>query len=173
MVCKLSIVIPGSEHAGAIIDTPAVPNVGDHLTLESVAYDKHYGCRTRLRAVFDWPKLDAAEDISKMGVDYSLVRELNAAVSGCENDDSVRCLIITGSGDKIFCAGDDLGSAFAGESVDAFIRFGKGRHPAGLNFGDCISYALAQSMGLPLLYKGDDFAKTDIVSAVQGQGPDC
>src|SRR3989442_15950169 len=57
-------------------------------------------------------------------ISETLVRELNAAVSGFENDDSVRCLIITGRGGKIFCAGADLGSAFAGGSVDAFIRFG-------------------------------------------------
>jgi len=48
----------------------------------------------------------------------------------------------------------------------AFIRFGKGRHPAGLNFGDCVSYALARSRGLPLLYKGEDFPKTDVISAL-------
>lgn len=53
------------------------------------------------------------------------------------------------------------------ESRAALIRFGKGRHPAGLNFGDCVSYALAHSRGLPLLYKGDDFAKTDVISAVR------
>ena len=53
----------------------------------------------------------------------------------------------------------------ARESRAAFIRFGKGRHPAGLNFGDCVSYALARSRGLPLLYKGADFAKTDVISA--------
>jgi ribonuclease VapC len=50
---------------------------------------------------------------------------------------------------------------------DAFVRFGKGRHPARLNFGDCVSYALAQARGLPLLYKGEDFAKTDVLSAVR------
>jgi ribonuclease VapC len=44
----------------------------------------------------------------------------------------------------------------------AFRRFGKGRHPAGLNFGDCFSYALAKSTGEPLLCKGADFPKTDI-----------
>ncbi|MFN8093620.1 MAG: type II toxin-antitoxin system VapC family toxin [Vicinamibacteria bacterium] len=44
----------------------------------------------------------------------------------------------------------------------AFSRFGEGRHPAGLNFGDCFSYALAQSLGEPLLYKGDDFSRTDV-----------
>ena len=53
----------------------------------------------------------------------------------------------------------------ASDSRAAFIRFGKGRHPAALNFGDCVSYALAQARGLPLLYKGGDFAKTDVISA--------
>jgi ribonuclease VapC len=50
---------------------------------------------------------------------------------------------------------------------DAFVRFGKGRHPARLNLGDCVSYALARARGLPLLYKGEDFAKTDVLSAVR------
>ena len=49
----------------------------------------------------------------------------------------------------------------------AFLRFGKGRHPAQLNFGDCAAYALAQANGLPLLFKGGDFSKTDIVAAVE------
>ncbi|MEA3276179.1 MAG: type II toxin-antitoxin system VapC family toxin [Pseudomonadota bacterium] len=44
----------------------------------------------------------------------------------------------------------------------AFRHFGKGRHPAGLNFGDCFSYALARTLGEPLLSKGDDFSKTDL-----------
>jgi ribonuclease VapC len=44
----------------------------------------------------------------------------------------------------------------------AWRRFGKGRHPAGLNFGDCFAYALAKSRGLPLLFQGDDFSLTDI-----------
>jgi ribonuclease VapC len=47
---------------------------------------------------------------------------------------------------------------------DAFRRFGKGRHPASLNFGDCFSYALAKALGEPLLFKGGDFARTDIVA---------
>jgi ribonuclease VapC len=49
---------------------------------------------------------------------------------------------------------------------EAFIHFGKGRHPARLNFGDCASYALAKKYGIPLLFKGTDFAKTDIVPAL-------
>ena len=48
---------------------------------------------------------------------------------------------------------------------EAFRRFGKGRHPADLDFGDCIAYALSQHAGEPLLYKGDDFSKTDVVRA--------
>jgi ribonuclease VapC len=51
-------------------------------------------------------------------------------------------------------------------AIDAFRRFGKGRHPAGLNFGDCFSYALAKATGEALLFKGDDFARTDIKRAV-------
>jgi ribonuclease VapC len=48
----------------------------------------------------------------------------------------------------------------------AFHDFGKGRHPAGLNFGDCFAYALAKHSGEPLLFKGNDFSQTDIVSAL-------
>lgn len=44
----------------------------------------------------------------------------------------------------------------------AYRQFGKGRHPAGLNYGDCFAYALAQSAGEPLLCKGDDFSRTDV-----------
>lgn len=48
----------------------------------------------------------------------------------------------------------------------AFLEFGKGKHPAALNFGDCFSYALARSFDLPLLFKGNGFALTDIESAI-------
>ncbi|WP_024508388.1 type II toxin-antitoxin system VapC family toxin [Bradyrhizobium sp. ARR65] len=47
----------------------------------------------------------------------------------------------------------------------AWRRYGKGRHPAGLNFGDCFSYALAALSGEPLLFKGNDFSQTDIKAA--------
>ncbi|MFZ1413763.1 MAG: type II toxin-antitoxin system VapC family toxin [Defluviicoccus sp.] len=62
-------------------------------------------------------------------------------------------------------AGIDVHSvtpAQAALACDAYRRFGKGRHPAGLNFGDIFAYALAKAMGEPLLFKGDDFARTDI-----------
>jgi len=52
-------------------------------------------------------------------------------------------------------------------AADAFERFGKGRgHPARLNYGDCMSYAVAKSLSVPLLYKGGDFALTDIEAAL-------
>ena len=44
----------------------------------------------------------------------------------------------------------------------AWRRYGRGRHPAGLNYGDCFSYALARSRGLPLLFQGENFSRTDI-----------
>ena len=50
-------------------------------------------------------------------------------------------------------------------AVDAYRRFGRGRHAAGLNFGDCLTYAVAQLAGQPLLFVGDDFSKTDLLPA--------
>ena len=47
----------------------------------------------------------------------------------------------------------------------AFRRYGKGRHPAGLNFGDCFAYALVKTSGEALLFKGDDFGLTDVIAA--------
>ena len=77
-------------------------------------------------------------------------------------------------------AGDDLDLLLETASVElvevtadqartarrAWRRYGKSRQPAGLNFGDCFAYALSQSSGEPLLYKGEDFAATDIASAL-------
>ena len=80
---------------------------------------------------------------------------------------------------------EDRGGAAAGHALDAFLkdaaiepmpvtvehleaarhawrRFGKGRHPAALNYGDCFAYALAEVTGEPLLFKGRDFARTDV-----------
>lgn len=50
-------------------------------------------------------------------------------------------------------------------AVDAFAKFGRGRHPAALNFGDCLAYATATSLGDPLLFVGEDFARTDVMPA--------
>ena len=58
-----------------------------------------------------------------------------------------------------------IGPAETAAALDAFARYGKGRHPAALNMGDCFSYACARTRGMPLLYKGEDFAKTDLAPA--------
>ncbi len=59
--------------------------------------------------------------------------------------------------------------AFNEEHLDAatsaFLRFGRGRHPAALNFGDCMAYAVASVAGMPLLFTGEDFSRTDIARA--------
>lgn len=58
-----------------------------------------------------------------------------------------------------------VGAAEREAALEAMDHFGKGRHPARLNMGDCFAYACARSRDLPLLFKGDDFTKTDIPAA--------
>ena len=86
-------------------------------------------------------------------------------------------MVLTGRSRRLARARvDDLLQAFGIETVpidrkvavaavDAFDRYGKGRHPARLNLSDCFAYGLAKSRDLPLLFKGDDFSSTDIVPA--------
>jgi ribonuclease VapC len=57
---------------------------------------------------------------------------------------------------------DPVDQAMAVEVADAYAKWGKGTHPAGLNFGDCFAYACARRSGAPLLFVGSDFSKTDI-----------
>ncbi len=69
-----------------------------------------------------------------------------------------------------FLEAGDIGFVPIGEreceiALDAYARFGKGRHPAALNMGDCYAYACARANGARLLFKGDDFSRTDIESA--------
>jgi ribonuclease VapC len=61
---------------------------------------------------------------------------------------------------------EPVDAAQARLAVDAWRRFGKGRHPAGLNLGDCFAYALARHRGEPLLFKGNDFTQTDVASVL-------
>jgi ribonuclease VapC len=61
---------------------------------------------------------------------------------------------------------EPVDAAQAREARRAFGRFGRGRHRASLNFGDCFAYALASTVGEPLLFKGDDFPHTDVRPAV-------
>nr|WP_295111810.1 type II toxin-antitoxin system VapC family toxin [uncultured Caulobacter sp.] len=59
----------------------------------------------------------------------------------------------------------DVTAAHALLAAGALERYGRARHPAGLNYGDSFAYALAKATGEPLLFKGDDFARTDVVAA--------
>ncbi len=76
--------------------------------------------------------------------------------------DGTRDLDLFISKARITFASVDADQAYVAR--DAFRRYGKGRHPAGLNFGDCFAYALAKTLGEPLLFKGNDFALTDIAA---------
>lgn len=71
--------------------------------------------------------------------------------------------LIKGSGVQII----PFTAEHAALARDAWRRYGKGRHPAGLNLGDCFAYALAKETGQPLLFKGQDFAQTDIEPALK------
>lgn len=68
--------------------------------------------------------------------------------------------------DRLAVVTEPLDAEQASAALAAWRRFGKGRHPAGLNLGDCFSYALARTVGGSLLFKGNDFAQTDIASAL-------
>jgi ribonuclease VapC len=73
---------------------------------------------------------------------------------------------------RLFAAGLDFRLVPIGDreyafAMDAFARFGKGRHPAKLNMGDCYAYACARANHATLLFKGNDFSKTDIAPAIR------
>lgn len=80
---------------------------------------------------------------------------------GPEGGHSLDLLVYKSGMDVVSFAADHLAVA-----RDAYRRFGKGRHAAGLNFGDCMAYALAKVTGEPLLYVGEDFSKTDIAGVI-------
>ncbi len=65
-----------------------------------------------------------------------------------------------------------LDEELADQAALAFERFGRGRHPSGLNYGDCFSYALAKQLAVPLLYIGNDFSQTDLLSALASTSED-
>ena len=87
-------------------------------------------------------------------VEISIVLEARHGAEGLRDLDH----FIGRAGIELVPVDADHGKA----AVSAFSRFGKGRHRAGLNYGDCFSYALATSTGEPLLCKGDDFVHTDV-----------
>lgn len=91
-------------------------------------------------------------------VEVSIVTESRAGAAGLREFDD----FLDTAGVEIIAV--DLAQAM--EARRAFRLYGKGNHPAGLNFGDCFSYALAKLRGESLLFKGEDFSKTDVMAAV-------
>ncbi|MGH9257907.1 MAG: type II toxin-antitoxin system VapC family toxin [Vicinamibacterales bacterium] len=97
---------------------------------------------------------DSRHMSAAMFVEISIVIEVKRGAEGQRDLD----LFLTAAGIDLVA----VDSEQAQVARHAFTRFGKGRHRAGLNYGDCFSYALAITLGEPLLYKGDDFGYTDV-----------
>lgn len=91
-------------------------------------------------------------------VETSMVMELRFGDRGGREIDTLL--------DDVGIATIPLDLAQARLAREAFRRFGKGRHRAALNFGDCFTYALARTLDAPLLFKGDDFVLTDLKRAI-------
>lgn len=107
--------------------------------------------------------LEKLTEASQVGVGVPTVTEAAIVLSARLRQDArslLSRLLLEGS-----IATIPFGDAHFGLAVEAWLRFGKGRHPAALNFGDCMSYATAKLAGEPLLCTGDDFPKTDLALA--------
>jgi len=89
--------------------------------------------------------------------------EASIVVEARQGPDATRDLdlLVTGVIDEVAA----FDATHARAALEAWRRFGKGRHPAGLNYGDSLAYAIANVHGAPLLFKGEDFTKTDIPAA--------
>jgi ribonuclease VapC len=119
-----------------------------------------------------------------------LLAEPDAARYAQQIETAERCSMSSASFLDAAMVIDGRGDAIASRRLDAFVResevkilpftadqaqtarqafrdFGRGRHKASLNFGDCITYALAKELGEPLLFKGNNFSKTDILNALK------
>ncbi|WP_105385766.1 type II toxin-antitoxin system VapC family toxin [Neorhizobium alkalisoli] len=106
-------------------------------------------------------QLEASDDPRSTGP--TVVYEAAVVLSGKQNlsvPESERLVrsLLSELNVTVLAATDQIAS----KALDAFDRYGKGRHPAKLNFGDCFSYAGAKAAGAGLLYVGDDFALTDL-----------
>lgn len=101
-------------------------------------------------------------DGAKMGApnyfEVSIVAESRQGRSGCRELDRLASTL----GLQVV----PFDASHMEEAREAYRRFGKGRHRAALNFGDCCAYAIAKTLGLPLLFKGKDFPLTDIKAAL-------
>ncbi|MDJ0872038.1 MAG: type II toxin-antitoxin system VapC family toxin [Gammaproteobacteria bacterium] len=103
---------------------------------------------------------EAVEAADTRSVSVASFVEVSIVIESRYGPDGVRDFDLLLSKAEIQLVPVDSEQAFLARQ--AFRQYGKGRHAAGLNFGDCFSYALAKSLGEPLLFKGEDFARTDL-----------
>jgi ribonuclease VapC len=120
-----------------------------------------------LAILFDEPEqdefLDKIGSADALGVGAPTLTETAIVLCGARGDIGLTQLAtFIERADAVVVAFED---AHWHSAVHAWLRYGKGRHPAALNFGDCLAYATAQVAPQPLLCKGDDFAKTDLTLA--------
>lgn len=115
---------------------------------------KEEGFLTLLRRIADDPPMMSTPSLleAHMVLSSHLKDETNVTIYRTISDFSIEVV--------------DFTMDHAGIAREAFERFGKGRHRAGLNFGDCMSYALAKYYDVPLLFVGEDFKHTDIKAAI-------
>ncbi|WP_249010185.1 type II toxin-antitoxin system VapC family toxin [Conexibacter sp. DBS9H8] len=111
---------------------------------------------------------DAERFLAAMGADAASLSavsltEATIVAEARQGADAVRDLelLVAGVIDRVVA----VDATHARAAAAAWRRFGKGRHPAGLNLGDCFAYATASLAGAPLLFKGNDFAQTDLPAA--------
>ena len=117
--------------------------------------------------IVDEPERDLFEDLilraSTVVISVAAVVEISIVLRHKRRDSDAERLDELLSKLRIDVRGVDL--SLGKLAREAFAQYGKGRHPAALNFGDCFTYALAKARDDVLLFKGDDFARTDIVPA--------
>lgn len=120
-----------------------------------------------LRAEGEWSRfLEAMQAADSRRISVATFVETSIVIDARYGAEGLRDLdrLITRADIEIVPLDTEQGQA----ARDAFSRFGKGRHRAALNYGDCFSYALAATLGEPLLCKGNDFIHTDILLADSG-----
>jgi len=113
----------------------------------------------------DAPRIrDAVTSGARMAIAAPNRVEAGLVLGGRGLDDPDR--FVTEVLEHLHIATTDFTAAHARAAIDAWKKYGRGRHPAKLNYGDCMAYATAKLAAEPLLYVGDDFAQTDIASVL-------
>jgi ribonuclease VapC len=103
---------------------------------------------------------EAIESAESRSISTASFVEASIVLESRYGADGIRSIDLLVAKAKVALASVDVDQAHLARR--AFERYGKGRHAAALNFGDCFSYALARALGEPLLFKGSDFSQTDV-----------